>query len=702
MPAIAGLANDDVPTKSKTWSWGSGQETVQFRHVIDQNPDGVPTGGYNDTTTAMQSDGDGTHYLHVQATDDAGNESGVVTVHGVLDNTAPVVTGLSDDPGPVQNKIWTWDADDADNVITYRYLIDQDVGGVPTGAYGDVTTASKADADGTWYIHAQARDRAGNESGVATVSVLLDNTGFDVAVTVGVASPTNASPITFTMQFSEDAMGFVSDDVTLTGNATKGLFTVVDADTYTLEVTPIGNGQIEVTVPADSATDAAGNGNTYGSATVVHDITVPTVTVTVPVTAIEVDTATYQIKGTASGGDGSGIAEVEVNVNGAGWQLATGTASWTYNAPLTIGPNTVLVRARNLASTLSAEVPVPTITRIDGHRPVISVDPPEVYLVVGATVPDALEGVAATDEQDGDLPGDAIAVSGDTVDTETEGDCIVFYDVTDSDGNAALQQQRVYRVARAIASVGDCKSVAGKNLEITIDLACPDLQEMIVGLSYDPAVLQYVDGGETVNPERAPDGLEVNDQNGTVYLSAFAIRSDITKVKSGTGELARLTFSVVGATGDVSALTFSTLTLNDVASLPVNALGDAGQLQVIAFSLDIDEDEQILPGRDILYIYRALLIGDLPLPIVPASHRAATPDLPDDTVIKANVQIGADSGLLDIDGDGELLPGRDILYLYRALLIGDLPLPIIPASHREATPELPNDSVIRERARDLQ
>ena len=117
--------------------------------------------------------------------------------------------------------------------------------------------------------------------------------------------------------------------------------------------------------------------------------------------------------------------------------------------------------------------------------------------------------------------------------------------------------------------------------------------------------------------------------------------------------------------------------------------------------LDIDRDGGVLPGRDILYIYRALLIGDLPLPIVPESHRLASPDLPSDNEIKARSWSLANAGDLDFDGDGRCLPGRDILYMYRSLLIGDLPLPVVPQTHRDISPELPVDNVIRARIMEL-
>ncbi|MBT3375325.1 MAG: hypothetical protein HN742_42380 [Lentisphaerae bacterium] len=177
VPVVAGLADDAVPAQAKGWSWGGGRDGTRYRFLIDQTPDDVPQGEYGAATSAELPDGDGLYYLHVQARDPAGNESEVVTVSTVLDNTAPVVTGLSDEPGPVSEKDWGWGAMDADDVIAYRYaLTDALTSGLDGEGYGYTTNYPLTWGDGVWYLHVQARDRAGNESAVTTVSALMDNT----------------------------------------------------------------------------------------------------------------------------------------------------------------------------------------------------------------------------------------------------------------------------------------------------------------------------------------------------------------------------------------------------------------------------------------------------------------------------------------------------------------------------------------------
>ncbi len=81
-----------------------------------------------------------------------------------------------------------------------------------------------------------------------------------------------------------------------------------------------------------------------------------------------------------------------------------------------------------------------------GEIPVITVDPTTINLTVGAGTPDILNGVQATDNEDGVITP-SIVTGGDTVDTTTVGTYTITYDVTDSDGNNAVQKTRTYIVS---------------------------------------------------------------------------------------------------------------------------------------------------------------------------------------------------------------------------------------------------------------
>ncbi len=187
-PEVTELANDSTPAKFKTWNWSCNEPSPSdctYRSAVNKSPDhGFPDDtAYGSTTTASKSSGNGKWYLHVQVKDAANNKSNVVSVSAILDNTAPTLTGLADDDTPAKSKIWEWSCNET---CTYRYHISQCEDSPPddgdackthtfAGAepYDADTKTESQTGDGTWYIHVQAKDGAGNESQVTSVSVEL-------------------------------------------------------------------------------------------------------------------------------------------------------------------------------------------------------------------------------------------------------------------------------------------------------------------------------------------------------------------------------------------------------------------------------------------------------------------------------------------------------------------------------------------------
>jgi hypothetical protein len=101
----------------------------------------------------------------------------------------------------------------------------------------------------------------------------------------GQADPTSASPINFTVVFTEPVTGFATGDVTLAGTAGATTATVTesapnDGTTFTVAVTGLaGNGTVIASIAAGVATDAAGNPNSASASTdntVTYNATTPT------------------------------------------------------------------------------------------------------------------------------------------------------------------------------------------------------------------------------------------------------------------------------------------------------------------------------------------------------------------------------------------------------------------------------------------
>ena len=197
---ITGLNDDPTPKQAITWEWASDEPGVLYRYVIDDNAATIPSAAeWFQPTTADNSYSvtvpgdfaDGVWYLHVQARDAAGSVSKTKTVYAVLDTTPPIVSGLEDDPRPLRVKYWEWSASEKGAV--FRHAIDQDPDGAPAAdlPYGDIAEADMA-GDGEFYLHVQARDIAGNESAVVSVSALLDPTAPIVPYVAG-DTPTSST-----------------------------------------------------------------------------------------------------------------------------------------------------------------------------------------------------------------------------------------------------------------------------------------------------------------------------------------------------------------------------------------------------------------------------------------------------------------------------------------------------------------------------
>ena len=187
-PQVTELTDDSTPVKSKTWTWSCNENPVtNCKYRFEVNSSSVYTfpesKTYKSQTEFTKSSGDGVYYLHVQAKDNADNESEVVSVSAVLDNTAPTLTGLTDDSTPVKSKIWNWSCSNNES-CTYRHHIAKCEASPPADndscrthtftseSYGEIKTASQS-GNGAYYIHVQAIDEAGNESQVTSVSTTL-------------------------------------------------------------------------------------------------------------------------------------------------------------------------------------------------------------------------------------------------------------------------------------------------------------------------------------------------------------------------------------------------------------------------------------------------------------------------------------------------------------------------------------------------
>jgi LPXTG-site transpeptidase (sortase) family protein len=125
-----------------------------------------------------------------------------------------------------------------------------------------------------------ASDSAGNINTAAPSFVFTyDTISPTISITPASSSPTNDSPITFNITFSEDVVNFTIGDISVT-NGTKGNFSG-SGSTYSVNVTPGSDGAVTFNIGAGVANDATGNGNTASATiSITYDGTAPTVSIT--------------------------------------------------------------------------------------------------------------------------------------------------------------------------------------------------------------------------------------------------------------------------------------------------------------------------------------------------------------------------------------------------------------------------------------
>lgn len=179
-------------------------------------------------------------------------------------------------------------------------------------------------------IAAAAQDSAGHDNLVSnTASVTYDTVVPSVVVTPDAIS-TNNTPITFTLTFSESVTGLAASSIAVTNGTTGALSG--SGTTYTLPVTPSGQGPVTCQVTANAAQDAASNNNTASNTSSVnYDTVAPTVAVTPSGTSTNSSPITFTFTFSEAV---TGLATSGITVTN-GTQGALSGSGTTYTLPVT-------------------------------------------------------------------------------------------------------------------------------------------------------------------------------------------------------------------------------------------------------------------------------------------------------------------------------------------------------------------------------
>ncbi len=146
-------------------------------------------------------------------------------------------------------------------------------------------TLSSISGDGTLGISLAANTARNNTQTAPAAgpssTFTVDNTAPSITISNGSVTTTNA-PFTATFTFSEAVSNFAVGDISVT-NAVLSSFTTVSSSVYTAVVTPSAQGNVTLSVAANSAQDATGNNNTVSNQlTVLYDSIAPTLSITGP------------------------------------------------------------------------------------------------------------------------------------------------------------------------------------------------------------------------------------------------------------------------------------------------------------------------------------------------------------------------------------------------------------------------------------
>ena len=337
---------------------------------------GAPSGSGAAYTVTLTGCSAGTVILRLAAggvTDTAGNTNALTNGPTVtVDRTAPGVTvdlraasdsGVSNSDNITNAASLTFDLTFTETVTGVAVVDFSTTGststgcviGAPSGSGAAYATTLTTCSNGNVVLSFAANgatDTAGNTgpTTVASLNVTVDRTAPAVTINqaVGQVDPTNASPINFTVVFSEAVSGFITGDVTVGGSSggTKTGTVSGGPTTYAVAVTGMTtSGTVVASIAASRATDIAGNNNTASTATdntVTWDVVAPAVTINQAVGQVDPDNTSPIVFTVVFSEAVTGFATGDVTVGGTSGGSKTGT--------VTGGPTTYTVTVTGMTT----------------------------------------------------------------------------------------------------------------------------------------------------------------------------------------------------------------------------------------------------------------------------------------------------------------------------------------------------------------
>ncbi|WP_252946619.1 Calx-beta domain-containing protein [Roseivirga pacifica] len=258
-----------------TLGFAGGQDIVDSFGTALSNT--TPTGTNDNTFVVDNSAPAAPSTPDMTTATDSGNEEHTAgsTSDNLTKNTTPTFEGTAESGATVK-------------IISN---IDGEVGsGTATGGSYSITTSALT--AGAHTITATATDASANTSSASSaLSITIDTTSPTVSISTTSSNPTNDNPIPVTITFNSEADNMKENDITVV-NGTTGDFASPDSTSFTVSITPSGNGIVQVSVAAGSAFDRAGNANTVSNTlSLTYDGTAPAFSSVSPSSSSAVNTA---------------------------------------------------------------------------------------------------------------------------------------------------------------------------------------------------------------------------------------------------------------------------------------------------------------------------------------------------------------------------------------------------------------------------
>lgn len=164
----------------------------------------------------------------------------------------------------------------------YSFTITSSGGGQPVTSSGQVTESPQAIpgvdvsglADGTLTLTIQVISKKGAVGPKVMAQIVKSTAAVSVSTSLATSTPANVSPLPFRIVFSRAVSGFDLSDIAVSNGTASNLQTA-DSITWTVDVTPSGQGAVELQIPAAVATGGDNPNGSSNPTTVIFDSEAP-------------------------------------------------------------------------------------------------------------------------------------------------------------------------------------------------------------------------------------------------------------------------------------------------------------------------------------------------------------------------------------------------------------------------------------------